>query len=146
MSPEKIGMDDFIQNGGSAADVENLPSTGLWPTMAPEAFHGLAGKLVKTVDEYSEASPAATLAHFLVGVGNVIGRGPHARVQFDQHPARLFAAIVGRPRRHARARPGPRLGIRWKRQPRRGRSRGSSKARPRGRASSTTCAMRRGKR
>jgi len=88
-------MDDFIQDGGTAADVENLPSTSLWPTMAPEAFRGVAGRLVETIDPYSEASPAATLAHFLVSVGNVIGRGPHARVQFDQHPARLFAAIVG---------------------------------------------------
>ncbi len=91
----RAGFDDYAQAGGTAADVERLPHTGLWPTMAREAYLGLAGRIVETVDPYSEADPAATLAHFLVAVGNVVGPGPHARVQFDHHPAALFAALVG---------------------------------------------------
>jgi len=88
-------FDDYAKAGGTAADMEHLPHTSLWPTMAPEAYLGLAGRIVETVDPHSEADPAATLAHLLVAVGNVVGPGPHARVQFDRHPAALFAAVVG---------------------------------------------------
>jgi hypothetical protein len=67
-----------------------------WPRLAPEAFHGLAGRLVETIDPYTEADPVATLAHMLAAVGNLIGPGPHARVQHDRHPCRLNVALVGR--------------------------------------------------
>lgn len=67
-----------------------------WPRLAPEAFHGLAGRLVEAIDPYTEADPVATLAHTLAAVGNLIGPGPHARVQHDRHPCRLNVALVGR--------------------------------------------------
>src|SRR5438046_1672279 len=43
----------------------------------------------------TESGPVSTLAHTLVGRGNMVGCGPHAAVQNDRHPARLFAVIVG---------------------------------------------------
>jgi hypothetical protein len=67
-----------------------------WPRLAREAFHGLAGHLVEAIDPYTEADPVATLAHTLAAVGNLIGPGPHARVQHDRHPCRLNVALVGR--------------------------------------------------
>lgn len=67
-----------------------------WPQLAPEALHGLAGEIVKTIAPYTEADPVATLVHVLTAVGNLIGSGPHARVQHDRHPARLNVALVGR--------------------------------------------------
>ena len=67
-----------------------------WPRLAREAFHGLAGRLVEAIDPYTEADPVATLAHTLAAVGNLIGPGPHARVQHDRHPCRLNVALVGR--------------------------------------------------
>jgi hypothetical protein len=63
-----------------------------WPRLAPKALHGLAGRLVEAIDPYTEADPAATLAHTLAAVGNLIGPGPHARVQHDRHPCRLNVA------------------------------------------------------
>jgi Protein of unknown function (DUF3987) len=67
-----------------------------WPRLAREAFHGLAGRFVEAIDPYTEADPVATLAHTLAAVGNLIGPGPHARVQHDRHPCRLNVALVGR--------------------------------------------------
>lgn len=67
-----------------------------WPRLAPEALHGLPGRLVATIDPYTEADPVATLAHVLAAAGNLIGPDPHARVQHDRHPCRLNVALVGR--------------------------------------------------
>jgi hypothetical protein len=71
----------------------------------------LAGRLVETIDPYTEADPVATLAHILAGVGNLIGPGPHARVQHDQHPCRLNVARWGALARAGRAPRGARRAI-----------------------------------
>jgi hypothetical protein len=67
-----------------------------WPRLEPEALHGLAGRIVEAIDPYTEADPVATLGHVLAATGNLIGLGPHARVQHDRHPCRLNVALVGR--------------------------------------------------
>jgi hypothetical protein len=67
-----------------------------WPTLAPPAVSGLAGRIVDTIAPYSEADPVALLLNTLVAVGNVIGPGPHALVERTPHPARLNVALVGR--------------------------------------------------
>lgn len=59
------------------------------------AFHGLAGTFVRAVEPHTEADPAALLLQFLVGFGNLIGRGPHFVVGRDEHPPRLFCVVVG---------------------------------------------------
>lgn len=47
-----------------------------FPTpMSAEAFYGIAGEIVTAIVEQSEASPEGILAQFLVGFGNMIGRG-----------------------------------------------------------------------
>jgi hypothetical protein len=66
-----------------------------WPTLDRAALYGLAGRVVATIAEHTEADPVATLAHFLVGFGNLIGDGPHCLVEADRHPCRLNAVIVG---------------------------------------------------
>lgn len=50
---------------------------------------------METIAPYTEADPVAVLAHLLVGVGNLIGPGPHALVGHARHPLRLYAALVG---------------------------------------------------
>jgi hypothetical protein len=62
--------------------------------MEPEAFHGLAGDIVKTIEAHSEADMAALLVQLLIGVGNTIGRGPHFRVGPTLHHLNLFAVLV----------------------------------------------------
>jgi hypothetical protein len=93
----KVGIDDFIaENGADRATVEALPALDYWPVLAPEAYYGLAGRIVQTIEPYSEADPVALLLHVLVGAGNVIGRGLHARVEETPHPCNEFVALVGR--------------------------------------------------
>jgi Protein of unknown function (DUF3987) len=79
-------------SGGIPPEIEDVEA---WPRMAPEAFSGVAGDLVRVISPYSEGDPVAALLHVLVAVGNLLGAGAHARVQHDRHPARLFVALVG---------------------------------------------------
>lgn len=66
-----------------------------WPKLDPTALHGLAGDVVRAVEPYTEADPAALLGGYLTAVGSAAGAGPHARVGSASHPARLFVAVVG---------------------------------------------------
>lgn len=68
-----------------------------WPApLAPEAFSGLAGDIVRAIEPQTESDPAAILLQTLVAFGALVGRGPHVPVEGDQHHANLFALIVGR--------------------------------------------------
>ncbi|MBA2626039.1 MAG: hypothetical protein H0U89_10595, partial [Acidimicrobiia bacterium] len=70
-------------------------SEASWPVLDPAARYGLAGKVVELIEPHSEADPAALLVDFLVAVGSAIGPGPHALAEAAQHPARLYAVLVG---------------------------------------------------
>ena len=65
------------------------------PTLDGAAFHGLAGKIVRTLEPHSEADPAALLVTTLAIVGAMAGAGPHAVADGTQHPGRIWALIVG---------------------------------------------------
>src|SRR5262249_55221174 len=68
-----------------------------WPSpLAPEAFHGLAGDVVRVLEPASEADPAALLLQFLVGFGNQLGRTAHFRVEGDKHHGNEFVVLVGK--------------------------------------------------
>jgi len=67
-----------------------------WPApLAPEAMHGLAGQAVAGIAPHSEADIAAILAHYLAGVGCMIGPHVYAMAGDAEHPARLNVGIVG---------------------------------------------------
>jgi hypothetical protein len=67
-----------------------------WPeAMQASAYQGLAGEFVRLVLPETEADPAALLVTFLVGVGSMIGRGPHYRVGASKHSVNLFGVVVG---------------------------------------------------
>lgn len=59
------------------------------------AFHGLAGEIVRAIEPHSEADPAALLVQVLVAFGALVGRGPHVRVEGDQHHGNIFALLAG---------------------------------------------------
>lgn len=85
----------------AAPSVQETPRRRIedWPAFpldeSNKALHGLAGDVVRSIDPYTEADPVAILAHFLVFFGNVAGSSAHFEVSGREHPARLFAAIVG---------------------------------------------------
>jgi hypothetical protein len=67
-----------------------------WPSAAaPEAFHGLAGDVVRALEPYTEADPHALLSNVLTAFGNVVGYGPHFKVGQDRHGLRLYVVQVG---------------------------------------------------
>ncbi len=67
-----------------------------WPVLDAAALHGLAGEVVATLDPHTEADPAAVLVSLLVAFGAAVNSGPHAIADGAEHPARLFAVLVGR--------------------------------------------------
>jgi DnaB-like helicase N terminal domain/Protein of unknown function (DUF3987) len=67
-----------------------------WPEpLADEAFHGIAGDLVRIIDPHTEADPAAILFQFLAGMGNMLGRRAHWRVEATRHHLNLFVCLAG---------------------------------------------------
>src|SRR5215472_18666867 len=65
------------------------------PTLSQGALYGLPGRLVSTIDPYTEADPAAILVNFLAMFGNVLGRNPYFNVEQTPHYTNLFTALVG---------------------------------------------------
>jgi hypothetical protein len=89
------------QAGGATTPVssqgllKNASQIG-WPDPPKsQAFHGLAGDFVRTVEPHSEADQVALLTQLLVGIENVVGRGPHFMVEADRHAPNLFVVEVG---------------------------------------------------
>ncbi|HOC41846.1 MAG TPA: DnaB-like helicase N-terminal domain-containing protein [Thermoanaerobaculales bacterium] len=83
------------------------PSAPEWPTLQPEALHGLAGEIVSAIAPRTESDPVAILAQLLVAVGSAIGRAPYFMVEADRHGVNEFIVLVGR---SARSRKGTSLG------------------------------------
>ena len=91
---------------GYAAIINRLNAIGgpAWPDpMSPDAFHGLAGDVVRAIEPHTEADSAALLVQFLASFGSMVGRGPHYQVEGDQHHGNLFVVLVGQ---SAKARKG----------------------------------------
>lgn len=78
-----------------SAAASSHPPPPEWPRLADEAFYGLAGRYIRMIEPHTEADPAGILVQFLVMFGNVIGRGPHFKVEADEHHLNLFAVLVG---------------------------------------------------
>jgi hypothetical protein len=81
------------------ADVDPAPDG--WPTLHPDALHGLAGDVVRTLGPHTESDPVALLVTFLTVVGAMVPVGadprhaPHAVADAALHPARLATVVTG---------------------------------------------------
>lgn len=96
MIDEKFGDSDEGARRDAQADPEvQWDDAHPWPTLDAHAYYGLAGEIVRTILPQTEADPAALLFTLLTAGGNIAGGGVRARVQDDDHPARLFVAIIG---------------------------------------------------
>jgi hypothetical protein len=80
-------------------DAEPFPeprSERRWPEpLEREAFHGLAGEIVRAIEPHTEADPAALLLQLLAGFGSIVGRTAHFRAEADLHYLNLFVVLVG---------------------------------------------------
>lgn len=63
--------------------------------LAQEAFHGVVGDIVRTIEPHSEADPVALLVQSLIAFGSLVGRGPHFVAESARHFMNLFAVLVG---------------------------------------------------
>jgi hypothetical protein len=83
-----------VRSGSADAPFpEPLP----WPDPpGDEAFHGLAGDIVRAIEPISEADSTALLIQVLVAFGNVISRAAFFSVEADRHHGNEFAVLVGR--------------------------------------------------
>jgi hypothetical protein len=81
------------QNGHAP---EAPPAVPQWPEpLHDDAFHGVAGELVRVLEPRTEADVAALLVQTLVGWGNMAGRGPYYLVEADYHHANEYSVLVG---------------------------------------------------
>jgi hypothetical protein len=62
--------------------------------MGKEAYYGIAGEVVKIIRPKTEACPEGILTQFLLGMMNIIGRGPYCR-QAGVHHLNEFIVLVG---------------------------------------------------
>lgn len=88
---------DVIAERRAAVYTAPMPAEGsAWPEPLPEeAFHGLAGDVVRAIEPHTEADPVALLMQFLAAFGSCLGRGPHYLVEGDEHHSNLYAVLVG---------------------------------------------------
>jgi hypothetical protein len=67
----------------------------LRPELPAAALYGLPGEIATALSEATGTDPAAVLVAFLSLLGNAAGPQPHAQFGGAEHPARLFAVLVG---------------------------------------------------
>jgi hypothetical protein len=87
-------------NNGAAKAVSTpksrIDDTAPWPEpVADAAYHGLLGDIARNIEPDTESDPAAIILQIIVAFGALVGRGPHVRVEGDQHHLNLFALLVG---------------------------------------------------
>jgi hypothetical protein len=76
-------------------DTQELPEPEEWPVLDQDAYQGIAGRIVRSIEPETEADPVAILAQLLVMAGNLVGRQPYFVVEGTSHHANLFAVLVG---------------------------------------------------
>lgn len=72
-----------------------LPAPPEWPRLHDDAYQGVLGEIVKTIEPHTEADPVAVLFTAITVFGNIIGRSPHFQIEGDHHHTNLFCALVG---------------------------------------------------
>jgi hypothetical protein len=75
---------------------ETPPSVPQWPEpLHQDAFHGVAGDLVRLIEPHTESDPAALLIQVLIGWGSLINRSGYYLAEADRHYTNEYAVIVG---------------------------------------------------
>ncbi len=90
MEPKQIQDAQHISPNSLNSQDDNWPKL-----LSDEAYHGLAGDIVRAIEPHTEADSAALLIQFLVAYGNLIGAGPHFFAEDERHTFKLFAVLIG---------------------------------------------------
>jgi hypothetical protein len=73
-----------------------IPEPQPWPALGEDAYHGLAGEVLRAIEPHTEADPVAVLAQLLAAFGNAVGRGPRYRADGAFHHGNLFVMLIGK--------------------------------------------------
>jgi hypothetical protein len=85
-----------VRDGGNGKWEGGLMDSSIEKPILPDkVLFGLPGRIVKTLDPYTEADPVAVLVSLHVMFGNIIGRNPHFLVEKTQQHTNIFAGVVG---------------------------------------------------
>ncbi len=93
--PVSTDIEPTVRDGEPDAYATPALEAQSWPTLRPEALHGLPGEIVRAIEPHTEADPVALLANLLVAFGNAIGRGSYVSVGADRHHLNLNVALIG---------------------------------------------------
>ena len=63
--------------------------------LAPEAFYGVAGEIVRRIGPHTEADPVALLFQLLAAFGNLIGHDKYIIADGAYHHLNLYGVLVG---------------------------------------------------
>jgi hypothetical protein len=63
--------------------------------LAPEAFYGVVGEIVRLIEPHTEADPAALLFQFLAAFGNLVGHDHYILADGTRHYLNLYGVLVG---------------------------------------------------
>jgi hypothetical protein len=75
-----VAEPDLLEGAATLTELPKQPcdlrsTERQWPKPpAEQAFHGIAGEIVRTIEPHTEADPSALLFQFLGGFGNLVGR------------------------------------------------------------------------
>ena len=61
------------------------------PVFPEGALYGVAGDIIRKLEPYSEADPAALYFQLLTCIGSIFGNHAHFEVEGDRHTANLFS-------------------------------------------------------
>jgi DNA polymerase I-like protein with 3'-5' exonuclease and polymerase domains len=91
------GTDNAAPNNNSTGASDNgaAETESTWPILAAEAYCGIAGEVVTTLQPHTESDPVALLMHYLVYFGNCVGRVPYFQVESTRHFSNLFVVATG---------------------------------------------------
>ncbi|WP_395695267.1 hypothetical protein [Nocardioides sp.] len=103
VAPAAITPDTSFELLGRLRLASRLEHRHQVPQLAEDAFHGLAGDIVRTIEPLTEASAPAMMATLLVTFGAMAGRHSFVYVGPKKHHPLLYAVVVGQ---SARARKG----------------------------------------
>ena len=90
---EQVAKEYTISETHKPNSNQNKPR--LWPELAPNALHGLAGDFVRMIESETESDNVALLVQFLITFGNVVGRCPHFVAEADKHFTIGNVCLVG---------------------------------------------------
>jgi hypothetical protein len=83
------------QESDDGLDTLALPEPTPLPTLEDQAYYGLAGEIVRTLEPQTEAAPAGVLLSLLTGVGSAVGRDPYFVAGGDEHHTNAYLCLVG---------------------------------------------------